>query len=174
MPDDSHFCQECFRFDRVVWEEKRSEVSKTVWRTEGLGREMLPMPEIAAPFSVPFSRAPGRMRRTQFWVSSFAVFWARVGRQPPHANPCLRRPINTTNLAWHLPIWIASIPWTRPVWQCPLEMSRFSRGHSVQSVWLCTDIRSGTSWMSLGLSQNRPRNTSKTYRPPNSFTLVSG
>ena len=68
------------------------------------------------------------------------------------------------------PLWIATILMCPA---CPVEISRLSRGHSVQSMWHDT-IRSGSSRMSWELCPNRPRDTSEAYRPPTSFSICFG
>ena len=52
-----------------------------------------------------------------------------------------KKTINRKNLAGRLHFSIATIPSTCPV--CPVELSRLSRGHSVQFIWNYTEIRSG-------------------------------
>ena len=71
----------------------------------------------------------------------------------------------------HLHFWIATIPWTCPV--CPAEMSRLSRGHSVQSMWNHAENRVGTFQMSRGLAPKQSRDTSERCRRPNSFMCSS-
>ena len=75
-----------------------SEVSKRGWRTEGVGaRKSLPHHKFR-PFYCPFFLCPLRSRRTQFWGTFFAVFWALLGANPlpltPFSKPLVLRVAN--------------------------------------------------------------------------------
>ena len=66
-------------------------------------------------------------------------------------------------------MWIATVPWTCP--SCPAEMSRVSRGHAVQSAWLCTDQSSGHPGCPWESAPSRPGHTfggTPTFRGQNS------
>ena len=58
--------------------------------------------------------------------------------------------------------------WMCPV--CPVDMSRFSHGYSVQSMWFVTEIRSGRSW---DWAQNCPRDISVAHWPPTFHMYIS-
>ena len=62
-------------------------------------------------------------------------------QSPVHVNVTWKENSKHKEIGWTPPLGIATIPWTCPV--CPMEMSRLSRGHSIQSMWNYTEIRSG-------------------------------
>ena len=64
-----------------------SEVSKRGWRTQGVGaRKSLPHHKFR-PFSAPLFLCPLMSRRTQFWGTFLAVFWALLVANPLPPTP---------------------------------------------------------------------------------------
>ena len=91
-----------------------------------------------------------------FFGGSLLFFLARKARigGSGYGNEKSKRTNNLARYsAEHPHFWTTTIPCMCPV--CPVEMSRLSRGHSVQSMRNCTDVR-----MSRDSPPNSPRHTS--------------
>ena len=110
------------------------------------------------------------------------VSWASGGVRRPEG--CLRAISGGRGGWWLIFFWGPKFPprsakkirWSPPHVDCnyPVdvsrfigEMSRLSCGQSVQSVWVCTEVRSGRPGCPRDLPPSRLGDTSDSYRPAN-------